>query len=99
MVRGSAAVFGFVLAVAVSGCATAPPRGLTVVPGAFVPGRQPDGNSVVLEGKTGLIVVDTGRHVAHTQAVIDLARAQGKPIAAVINTHWHLDHVGGNVLV
>jgi glyoxylase-like metal-dependent hydrolase (beta-lactamase superfamily II) len=45
------------------------------------------------------VVVDTGRHPEHTQAVLDFAAAKGVPIAAVVNTHWHLDHVGGNPLV
>src|SRR5436190_15938732 len=71
--------------------------GVLFVPGRFVPGPQPDGNSLLLQGKDGWIVIDTGRHPEHTQAVLTAA---GKlPIAAVINTHWHLDHVGGNVLV
>ncbi len=66
------------------------------MPGSFTPGTQPDGNSVVFEAPEGLIVVDTGRHASHTQAVLDLASSLGKPIAAVVNTHWHLDHIGGN---
>ena len=69
------------------------------MPGTFTPGAQPDGNSVILEAPEGLIVVDTGRHVAHTQAVLDLASSLGKPIVAVVNTHWHLDHIGGNARV
>ena len=40
---------------------------VTLVPGSFVRGQQPDGNSVILSGKRGLVVVDTGRHAAHTQ--------------------------------
>lgn len=63
--------------------------------GAYVPGRQPDGNSVLIHAKDGWIVIDTGRHAEHTQAVLDFA----KPLRAVFNTHWHLDHTGGNVLV
>jgi glyoxylase-like metal-dependent hydrolase (beta-lactamase superfamily II) len=73
--------------------------GVTLVPGGFVPGSQPDGNSVVLDGPKGLVVVDTGRHAEHTQAILDVARAAKKPIVAVVNTHWHLDHVGGNPMV
>jgi len=73
--------------------------GVTLVPGAFVPGTQPDGNSVVLDGPKGLVVVDTGRHPEHTRAILDVARAAKKPIVAVVNTHWHLDHVGGNPTV
>ncbi len=67
-----------------------------VVFGKFVPGQQPDGNSVIFETKQGLVVVDTGRHREHTQQILDYAR--GRKIAAVINTHWHLDHIGGNAL-
>jgi glyoxylase-like metal-dependent hydrolase (beta-lactamase superfamily II) len=67
-----------------------------VVPGSFEPGRQPDGNSVVFEGPDGLIVVDTGRHPAHVDALLAAARRAGQPIVAIVNTHWHLDHTGGN---
>jgi glyoxylase-like metal-dependent hydrolase (beta-lactamase superfamily II) len=67
--------------------------------GEFVPGRQPDGNSVLLRGEDGLVVVDTGRHPAHAQRLLDFAAAQQQPIAAVVNSHWHLDHVGGNPLL
>src|SRR5262249_12882717 len=75
------------------------PPGITLVPGAFVPGSQPDGNSIVLDAPKGLIVVDTGRHPEHTAAILEVARASGKPIVAVVNSHWHLDHVGGNPTV
>jgi glyoxylase-like metal-dependent hydrolase (beta-lactamase superfamily II) len=64
--------------------------------GDFVPGRQPDGNSVILRGPAGLVVVDSGRHAAHGQALLDFAREHAAPIVALVNTHWHLDHVGGN---
>lgn len=67
-----------------------------LVPGSFEPGRQPDGNSVFLDAPEGLILVDAGRHPAHQEKLLAYARARGRPIAAIINTHWHLDHVGGN---
>lgn len=73
--------------------------GLQLVAGKTAAGTQPDGNSVVIDAPDGLIVFDTGRHAEHTQRVLDLAKASGKPIKAIINSHWHLDHVGGNVLV
>ncbi|WP_088280752.1 MBL fold metallo-hydrolase [Ideonella sp. A 288] len=66
---------------------------------SFQPGRQPDGNSVVFVGPRGLVVVDTGRHIEHTQALIDFAAARAAPIVAVVNSHWHLDHLGGNALL
>jgi glyoxylase-like metal-dependent hydrolase (beta-lactamase superfamily II) len=56
----------------------------------------PDGNTVILDGPEGLVVVDTGRHPVHAQAILDYANAAGKPVAAVVNTHWHLDHTTGN---
>ena len=70
--------------------------GVFLFKGAFVAGEQPDGNSVLLRGKQGWVLVDSGRHAAHTQRVIDHVVASGKPLLAVINTHWHLDHVSGN---
>ena len=67
-----------------------------LIPGSFVPGVQPDGNTVVFTGPDGLVVLDTGRHPEHTQAILDFARAEKRPIVAVVNSHWHLDHIGGN---
>jgi len=67
-----------------------------LIPGETAPNRQPDGNSVVIAAPQGLIVFDTGRHPDHSQAILDFARAQARPIAAIVNSHWHLDHVGGN---
>ena len=73
--------------------------GVQLFRGAFVPGAQPDGNTVVLRGRTGLVVVDTGRHAGHTSRVVAWARTQRLPVQVVVNTHWHLDHVGGNVIL
>ena len=60
-------------------------------------GRQPDGNSVVFATDDGLVVVDTGRHDWHRTGIQRLAEAEGRPIGAILNSHWHLDHVIGNV--
>lgn len=65
--------------------------------GRFVAGEQPDGNSVLLRGRTGWVVVDTGRHPAHAAAIEAFVEGSGAPLVAVVNTHWHLDHVGGNL--
>ena len=100
-----------VAAVGVAACAAAPKPtaeqvraagsvpiapGIALFPGAFAPGRQPDGNSIVLQAPDGLIVFDTGRHREHTQRLLDHARASSEDIAAIINSHWHLDHSSGN---
>lgn len=73
--------------------------GIYLVPGAAAPGSQPDGNSVIIDAPEGLVVFDTGRHVEHTQQIIDFAAGRGQPVRAIINSHWHLDHVGGNALL
>lgn len=70
--------------------------GIWLIPGSFPQGRQPDGNTVVFQGKSGLIVMDTGRHTWHRQAIIDFAHTQNLPVTALINSHWHLDHTSGN---
>lgn len=70
--------------------------GVHLIPGAILPGRGPDGNTVVFEAPEGLVVVDTGRHVWHSDAILALAAARRAPIAAIFNTHWHLDHSSGN---
>jgi len=67
-----------------------------LISGSFDRGRGPDGNTVILDAPGGLIVVDTGRHPSHQQAILSAVKARGKPIAAIVNTHWHLDHTGGN---
>ena len=89
-----------------AGCAAQPVRaplhgepvadGVTLLRGTFVPGTQPDGNTVLLQGRDGLVVVDSGRHAAHAARIIEAAHASGQPLTAVVNTHWHLDHVAGN---
>jgi glyoxylase-like metal-dependent hydrolase (beta-lactamase superfamily II) len=70
--------------------------GVDLIPGVFVPNHQPDGNTVVFSAPQGLIIIDTGRHAEHTQQILDFATHHKQPIVAVINSHWHLDHIGGN---
>src|SRR5438445_4897867 len=70
--------------------------GIDLIPGTFVAGRQPDGNSVIFRTMDGLVVFDSGRHAEHTQRILDYAKDAKLPIKAVINSHWHLDHIGGN---
>ncbi len=77
-----------------------PPRdiapGVALLPGAMLPERGPDGNTVVFDAPGGLVVVDTGRHDWHSDGILSYARSRGRPIAAIVNTHWHLDHTSGN---
>jgi glyoxylase-like metal-dependent hydrolase (beta-lactamase superfamily II) len=70
--------------------------GVWLIPGGIRANRQPDGNTVIFDGSTGLVVMDTGRHEWHRQAILDFAHARRQQIAAIVNSHWHLDHVSGN---
>jgi hypothetical protein len=71
-------------------------EGVWLLPGRFERSRQPDGNSLLLEGRDGLVVVDSGRHIEHLAALQAWVGERRQPLRAVINTHWHLDHLGGN---
>lgn len=73
-------------------------RGITLLPGQLQANRSPDGNSLILRGREGVVVIDTGRGGGHTRHLIDLVSHMDLPLVAVINTHWHLDHIGGNAL-
>jgi glyoxylase-like metal-dependent hydrolase (beta-lactamase superfamily II) len=91
-ILGMAAIFHGACACA----ATQLVPGTFLIEGEATPNRQPDGNTIVIAAPKGLIVFDTGRHPQHAQAILDFARERNQPIAAIINSHWHLDHVGGN---
>jgi glyoxylase-like metal-dependent hydrolase (beta-lactamase superfamily II) len=95
--------FLFLILLGFASCAAAAPMpasgGYHLIPGQFGPDSSPDGNSVLLDAPEGLILVDTGRHPEHTQRLIAYAHERGRPIAAIVNTHWHLDHSSGNGLV
>lgn len=93
-------LFGLLQTSAPATPASDPPT--SVAPGTWlirtpgVPGRGPDGNTVILDAPEGLIVVDTGRHTWLSDAILNMARERKRPIVAIVNTHWHLDHVSGN---
>lgn len=70
--------------------------GVWLIAGGTREDRQPDGNTVVFDAPRGLIVVDTGRHAWHRNAIVGLARERREDVVAIVNTHWHLDHVSGN---
>ena len=54
-------------------------------------------NSIVFDDGDAVSVVDTG-YVSHAPLTVQLiAQARrGKPLARIVNTHLHSDHVGGN---
>ena len=68
-----------------------------LITGGVYEDKGPDGNTVILEAPDGLIVVDTGRHPDHAEKILAYAKSVGKPVAAIVNSHWHLDHTTGNM--
>jgi glyoxylase-like metal-dependent hydrolase (beta-lactamase superfamily II) len=74
---------------------------MALLPGTYDPEKgdgQPDGNSVLIRAPEGLVVFDTGRHEqAFTGRIIAAAERWKLPVVAIVNSHWHLDHVSGNV--
>ena len=57
-------------------------------------------NNVLLESPDGHVLIDSGhaRHAARTLAL--LAHIVGEaPLARLVNTHCHSDHMGGNVAI
>ena len=68
-----------------------------LIPGGVTEDREPDGNTVVFGSGAELVVFDTGRHAWHREAIEARVAADGRPVAAIVNSHWHLDHVTGNL--
>lgn len=56
-------------------------------------------NHVVLKGRDDVVVIDTGyaKHIPLTRALLaSRAGLDGRPLARIVNTHCHSDHMGGN---
>jgi glyoxylase-like metal-dependent hydrolase (beta-lactamase superfamily II) len=93
---GSIAILTLVLGFGATSAVQAP---YTFIEGKVPREMQPDGNSIVLEGPKEMLVIDTGRHPEHTDKIIAVAKSRNKPITAILNTHWHLDHATGNARI
>jgi glyoxylase-like metal-dependent hydrolase (beta-lactamase superfamily II) len=97
MLRFSGLLAATVIVVLASASAKAPQPAYHLIPGSVPLDKGPDGNSIFLDAPDGLILVDTGRHPEHAEKLLAYARERDKPIAAIVNTHWHLDHTTGNL--
>ena len=53
-------------------------------------------NTILVEGDTGVIIVDTGLGVETARRVAqEFRKLTQKPVVAIVFTHFHPDHVGG----
>jgi alkyl sulfatase BDS1-like metallo-beta-lactamase superfamily hydrolase len=53
-------------------------------------------NIIMVEGKDGIVIVDTGMEQKQGQEVLaDFQKITSKPVTAIIYTHHHSDHVQG----
>ncbi|WP_459711410.1 MBL fold metallo-hydrolase [Actinophytocola sp. KF-1] len=80
------------LTATVAGCAndTEPAK-----PGRFASPNPGSVNTYWIPGPDGLVLVDTLRTPADAQRAIAEIRKTGGPVAAILLTHAHPDHVGG----
>src|SRR4051794_24710395 len=59
--------------------------------------QGPGGNILVRRGPDGSLVVDAGVPVRAKEILETVRRVGGNHVSALINTHWHFDHAGGNI--
>jgi cyclase len=63
------------------------------------PEEPANGNSLVIINEHDVVVVDATISPEHAEQLIRLIRGvTSKPVRYVVNTHWHDDHVNGNMV-
>jgi glyoxylase-like metal-dependent hydrolase (beta-lactamase superfamily II) len=57
----------------------------------------PDANVLCADGSEGVVMVDGG-HARWSRQLLDTVQAQfpGRPVRALVNTHWHPEQTGSN---
>jgi cyclase len=67
---------------------------------AYVSDNDASANSTFLVGDAGILVVDTGLNATEGSKLLGAIRQVSPlPVKYVVNTHYHADHQGGNVVV
>lgn len=54
---------------------------------------------VVEDGRGGALLVDSGLDDAHARKLLKAVEARGLTLSAILNTHSHADHYGGNAFL
>ncbi len=63
-------------------------------------GARGDFNAGAIETPHGTLLIDAQQHAGLARQFRDAVREQiGKPLRGLINTHYHADHVAGNVVL
>ena len=56
-----------------------------------------EGNSLIVVGADGVLVLDSGRTPDSARTMMsEIRKLTDKPIRVVVNSHWHDDHIFGN---
>src|SRR6516162_4581807 len=64
-----------------------------------VDGKKAGSNAGFVVGSNGVLVVDTFQDVAPARDLLaEIRKVTNLPIRFVVNTHYHLDHTGGNAV-
>lgn len=67
---------------------------------AYISDNDGSANSTFLVGHNGILVVDTGFDAIEGGKILrEIRKVSRLPVLYVINTHYHLDHQGGNSVV
>ena len=54
------------------------------------------GNVLIVPSPQGALIVDDERATDHAEIVAAVAKVSPAPVRVVVDTHWHLDHSGGD---
>lgn len=67
-----------------------------ISPGVFQARGFALGNSIMIEGSEGIVIVDTTESLAAAQEIMaEFRKLTSKPVVGIIYTHFHADHITG----